>query len=162
MRVLFLDIDGVLNIHEPLDPEVMCGRIHADKVLRLNRILRESGAMIVLSSAWRYFIHRNDMNLVGLDWLLRSHGIISERLVGVTDLDTMIYFGDKMLPVENERGIQISKWLMGKKIESYCVVDDLDLGISEAEHPFVHVDGTKGLTDEQSDQIIALLRQSSE
>lgn len=50
MRLLFLDIDGVLNTHELLDPEVMCGQIHKDKVVLLNEVLRQTGAKIALSS----------------------------------------------------------------------------------------------------------------
>ena len=47
LKLLFLDIDGVLNEHELLHPEVMCGTFHRDKVERLNRVLRETGAKIV-------------------------------------------------------------------------------------------------------------------
>ena len=66
MSILFLDIDGVLNTHEN-DPEVMCGQIHRDKVQLLNGVLRDTGARIVLSSAWRYSIYRNEATLMGLE-----------------------------------------------------------------------------------------------
>jgi hypothetical protein len=36
-------------------------------------------------------------------------------------------------------------------------VDDLDLGISAAGHPFVHTDGKIGITDENADELIRLL-----
>lgn len=168
MKVLFLDIDGVLNTHEPLDPDVMCGRFHADKVVLLNHVLRNTGAMIVLSSAWRYFIHRGEMNLAGIDWLLRSHGVMRGRLAGVTRVDTMerprVYDGDTATwPMTNERGQQISDCIaiaigaFGQRIDRYAVVDDMDLGITEAGHPFVQVDGTIGLTAVHAERLIALL-----
>ena len=116
MSILFLDIDGVLNTHEN-DPEVMCGQIHRDKVQLLNGVLRDTGARIVLSSAWRYIIYRNEATLMGLEWLLRSHGMIAGRLIDITRKDTMAirgqYDGRAHWPMDNERGQQISDWLDG-------------------------------------------------
>ncbi len=164
MKILFLDIDGVLNEHETLDPEVECGRFHADKVARLNRVLRDTGAKIVLSSAWRYFIHRGEMNLTGLDWLLRSHGIMQGRLIGVTERDAERedpHWDGKSWPLTNERGGQIANYLRHKvglvHVERYAVVDDLDLGISEALHPFVQTVGTVGLTDYNAGCLVQML-----
>ena len=150
LKLLFLDIDGVLNAREALDPDVMCGTFHREKVDRLNRVLRDTGAMIVVSSAWRYLIHRGEMTLAGFDWLLRSHGVIAGRLHGITREDK--------LPVYNERGQQINKYLSDHpEVTRYAVVDDLDLGISDAGHPFVQTDGGMGLLDDDANQLIKLL-----
>lgn len=162
MKVLFLDIDGVLNAREPLCPEAMCGRFHADKVTRLNHVLRTTGAHIVLSSAWRYFVHREEMTCKGIDWLLRSHGVIANRLAGVTRPDTMRpsmeWDGKGSWPHDNERGQQITDWQrQWVEFGPYAVVDDLNLGISAAGHPFVQTDGKIGLTDADADKLIALL-----
>lgn len=163
MKPLFLDIDGVLNGHE-FDPAVMCGQIHPDKVARLNRVLVATDCRIVLSSAWRYLVHRGEMNLRGMEWLLRSHGVLADRLVGITRADLMIrvvYDGQPATwPHTNERGHQISDWLMGDNrwtCQPYAVVDDMDLGISEAGHPFVMTDGKVGLTVADADRLIELL-----
>lgn len=166
-RFVFLDIDGVLNGHD-FDAECLCGRIHRKKVIRLNRILRATGACVVLSSAWRYLVHRGEMNLRGLEWLMRSHGILADRLVGITRTDTMIerpiYDGTpESWPHTNERGQQISDWIVGEGWQHYgetgrhVVLDDLDLGISEAGHPFVQTDGLKGLSDADARRAIAIL-----
>lgn len=163
---LFLDIDGVLNAHD-FNPEAMCGPIHRDKVDRLNRVLRATGAKVVLSSAWRYLVHRGECNLMGMEWLLRSHGMLANRLVGITRPDTMErrpYTGNPAeWPVDNERGRQIADWIVGPGWRHYgeagrhVVIDDLDLGIAEAGHPFVQTDGTVGLTDADADRAVALL-----
>ena len=166
MRLLFLDIDGVLNAHEPLCPEVMCGRFHQDKVTRLNNILRATDARIVLSSAWRYLVHRGEMNIAGMDWLLRSHGVMSGRLAGITRTDSMRddpNFDGKHWPVHHERGRQIYDWLNTEnpwitEMKSYVVIDDLDLGISDFGHPFVRTEGTVGLTDFEVERAINILK----
>jgi hypothetical protein len=165
MKLLFLDVDGVLNSHPPLDPEVMYGTFDRDKVARLNHVLRETGASIVLSSAWRYLLHRGEMNLAGFDWLLRSHGILAGRLLCVTRKDTMQrqpYGGDPAgWPIDDERGQQIADFLRWEPycldVERYAVVDDLDLGISAAGHPFVQTAGSVGLTDGDAARLIELL-----
>lgn len=174
MKILFLDIDGCLNTHEPLCPEALCGRLHGDKVARLNRVLRETDARIVLSSAWRYLVYRKEMTVRGLDWLLRSHGVIAFRLAGITAPDTMMkdemeWNGKGEWPLEKERGKQIANWISEwngatwrnelefPAVARHAVVDDLDLGISAVGHPFVQTDGKVGITDADADRLIELL-----
>jgi hypothetical protein len=165
---VFLDIDGVLNGHE-YAPECLCGQIHREKVGRLNRILRATGARVVLSSAWRYLVHRGEMNLMGMEWLLRSHGMLAGRLAGITRMDTMIvrppYNGSPgSWPLTDERGRQISEWIVGEGWTHYgesgrhVVIDDLDLGIRAAGHPFVQTDGKVGLTEDDADRAIETLQ----
>lgn len=165
--LIFLDIDGVLNDHA-WDTEVMCGQIQQDKVARLNHILHVTGARIVLSSAWRYIIHRGESNLMGLEWLFRSHGILMNRLISYTRPDTAEqpprWDGDLHTWIRtNERGVQIADWLAeftasaAEQPSPYVAIDDLDLGISEAGHPFVQTNGAVGLTDGDVLQSIRLL-----
>lgn len=55
MKVIFCDIDGVLN--EDTTPTRTKSRvifIDEEKLLRLKRIVDATGAKIVLSSTWRY------------------------------------------------------------------------------------------------------------
>lgn len=166
MKCLFLDIDGVLNVHD-FCPNAMCGPIHRDKVALLNRVLDATNARIVLSSAWRYLVHRGEMNLTGLGWLLRSHGLHADRLVGVTREDTVSIgkpFGIANYVTPDERGDQIAEWLrrspdapVGITVTRHAVVDDLDLGITAAGHPFVQTDGKVGLTEADAGRLIELL-----
>lgn len=161
-KIVFLDIDGVLNDHG-FNPEVLCGRIDVDKVSRFNRVIRTTGAKFVLSSAWRYIVYRGEANLSGMEWLLRSHGVLAGYLRGVTWPDSIrkgTYNGQPAnWPAENERGSQITEWLTSNPwYNGHLVIDDLDLGISFAGHPFVQTDSTVGLTDEDADRAIELLR----
>lgn len=164
MRLLFLDVDGVLNAHD-FDHAAMCGPIHRDKVARLNRVLLTADARVVLSSAWRYISLRGEATLTGLDWLFRSHGLLCGRLIGHTPPDTLVrgvFDGTPgSWPVENERGKQIADWLAGdgRRVGAarYAVVDDLDLGITAAGHPFVQTDGSVGLTDADADALVSIL-----
>lgn len=165
-KLLFLDIDGVLNCHE-WDKEVGSGQIHEDKIFRLNRILRETNAKIVLSSAWRYLVHRKEMNLVGLDWLLRSHGLLKDRLKGITRADTTTRInGDPSTWVTpNERGLQIHEYIdhhvmCGNELGNFCVLDDLDLGITTHKLPFVQTNSDVGLQDGHVHQVIRILNAS--
>ena len=164
MNLIFLDIDGVLNTHD-FNHAALCGPIHKDKVELLNGVLRATGAEIVLSSAWRYLTFRGEMNQIGLEWLLRSHGLIAGRLFGVTREDTLIrepWTGNTPWVHTNERGQQVTDWLRDNAYgERYVVIDDMDLGISAARHPFIHVNGTLGLTAENCALACDLLLQES-
>lgn len=156
MKLLFLDIDGCLNTHS-WDQDAKSSTLDRDKVERLNYVLNETGARIVVSSAWRYMVHGGAMTLGGFDYLLRTHGVIADAVVGITRMDTMI---DKEAPKPDERGEQISDWLMNDNRWSghpYAVIDDLDAGITAAGHPFVQCDGKVGMTDADAERLIELL-----
>jgi hypothetical protein len=142
-RLVFLDIDGVLNDHTQGPNETYC-RIDPEHAARFNALIQEADAQFVLSSAWRYLIHSGEMNLEGMKWLLRSHWIDGSRLVGFTRKDTMVN-GE---PMENERGKQITDWLDEHgRPDVYVAIDDIDLGISAAGHTLVQTDCRIGLTD---------------
>lgn len=151
MRLLFLDIDGVLNGHEK-NAAGVCG-IRPDCAVQLNRVLEKTGCRLVITSAWRYLIHSGVMTRTGFERMLQTHGINAyERIEGLTRPDANL--SDK-----HERGKQIRDYLQGKQLEAYAVVDDDgEIGIPEAGHPFVKTDGKVGLTDADADRLIELLR----
>lgn len=154
MKVLFLDIDGVLNDHAK-HANGYCGT-KPECVAEMNRVLAATGCKIVISSAWRYMVLCGSMTLNGLEQLLLTHGLACNgRLIGFTRRDVSAEVSD--------RGAQIREWLMlhGSDVERYAVVDDLDLGISECGHPFVQTDGARGLTEADADRLIELLGRAS-
>lgn len=78
--LLFLDIDGVLNRHEP-HPNRFCG-IAADLMTNFNTVVETvPSVQIVVASAWRYMILDGSMNLTGFANLMQSHGL-SRRAAG--------------------------------------------------------------------------------
>ena len=181
MRVLFLDIDGVLNGHEILLAAGCCG-IDPKCVAHLNWVLERTGCKLVLSSAWRYMIYRRAMSIDGFWYMFRTHGLANQGrgnpFVGLTIRDEWcVHCGNrssKWGPPNKDgdlacracgtcstRGDQITCWLTDNKeppVERYCVVDDLDLGISAAGHPLVLTNGRLGLTRGKAKAIVELLR----
>ena len=153
MKLLFLDIDGVLNGHD-WDEAAQSNRIQYRCVKQLNRIIAATGCKIVLSSAWRYMILKGAMTKTGFEYLLRTHGAVGVRIVDTTCLDEQI----------ESRVDQIRDFLVewprfrGEPIEGYCILDDEDHGFCGrlVEH-FVKTDGMVGLTEEDANDVIAIL-----
>ena len=54
MKVIFLDIDGVLNTSKTRNPRKLPYIVERRLVGRLKRLLRKTRAKVVLSSTWRY------------------------------------------------------------------------------------------------------------
>lgn len=160
IAILFIDVDGVLNFHEKT-PSGYCG-IDPRCRDRLNRITDETGAVLVISSAWRYLVTSGEMTVKGFEGMLRTHGIKAD-VIGVTRRDSEVLGPDgKLMPMPDERGGQISDWLAvyGVVHDSirYVVIDDMDLGIKFNGHPFVQTDGNVGLTEADADRAIAILK----
>ena len=149
MKIIFLDIDGCLNGHEYDDLAQSC-LIRKDCVTNFRKLLEQTSAKIVISSAWRYMVSRGAMTLKGFEYLLRTHGLnVTDRIIGITreDIDQT----DKA-----ERGQEISDWLKDHpEVTKYVVIDDNDFGLSK--HPFVQTDGTKGITGEDVAKILTIL-----
>lgn len=132
MRVIFLDIDGVLNANDDFggrkkpNPYVVsdtgvryCG-ISTSKVKILKWIIDKTGAKIVLVSSWKgdYEAYlRNHTNHIGkyLHNKLRKQGL--------EIFDTTYRFSREF---HSYRGTEISAWLANQTepIESWVVLDD--------------------------------------
>lgn len=183
-ELLFLDIDGVLNGHD-WDEGAQSNRIRYQCVRELNRIIAETGAKVVLSSAWRYMIHGRQMTLAGFGYLLRTHGASCLQLVGLTEPDEVCPLcgnkqrlrGRKRLEAFDAegyrvcivkgcggistRGAQVTAWLNEHSPATgwppYVVIDDDDLGFTDIGHPFVQTNGETGLTASDGERAIELL-----
>lgn len=153
MKVIFLDIDGVLNCHQSYNWDWnTIATINPVCVRTFNSIVCYTGAKIVISSAWRYMILNGHMDVRGFEYLLRSHGVRGE-VIGHTASDEDI----------DERADQIGDWMEKRRhalghddIERYVVIDDtLSSGMDR--HPFVHTDGNKGIQIEDAKKAVDLL-----
>ncbi len=106
MKIIFLDMDGVLNSAYLKSNKY----IEKDKFELLQIIVRETGAKVVLSTSWREFP----------DWrafLTDFFGAVGIEVVGSTPVDP-----------EGIRPNEIMSWLEAcPDVESYVVLDDNDM-----------------------------------
>ena len=154
MKVLFLDIDGVLNTFAYRRAKEMAyfdELIDQRKMLHLRRIVDETQAKIVLSSSWRKW-----WNTEGAQ--ADSVGCYLQQIFRTFDLQ--IY--DKIPVISNaSRGEEVWVWMRGKYyIEEYVILDDRsDLGWNrELQMHFIQTsDAEEGLTDALADAAIRVL-----
>lgn len=162
MKLIFLDIDGVLNDHTRFE-NGYCG-IQREPVEQLNRILAAvPDAQIVISSAWRYMIHCRPEEIKWFENLLLTHGInCYGRLISCTISDEE-QAGEHDMDWWRKNGIdvrvdQIDQYLMDHYeyvgVFEWVVLDDMDLPIQR----FVRTSGNVGLTRDNADQAIAILQ----
>lgn len=130
-KVLFLDVDGVLNGDRdysvdhrfPLNPGSMS---------LLRGILDETGCKVVISSTWRKL-----PDAVAV--------LLSTPYLTVDDL----YLSDFSTPVlhNQPRGREIEQWLlMHPDVDSYVIVDDSGDMLPYQRNRFVQTKGTIGMT----------------
>ena len=146
MKIIFLDVDGVLN-----SVEGHYGMPEDDKMKRLKHIVEQTGAKVVISSTWRMgkdsdekvrgsSIHRM---YVGLLKILSDNGI---EVIGNTP---QIWKG---------RGNEIDTWLKESEYEvDSFVILDVDVDMEPYLDRLVHTDYYVGLQDEEAEEAIDLL-----
>jgi hypothetical protein len=143
MKVVFLDIDGVLNSERFLavHPEKIFPRDYIDReaVKELNRIVH-TGARFVLSSSWR-IAHRVDQVQRMLDEVGFEGQIVDRTpLLGRQAPET--------------RGLEIRQWLDENPLPQVFVALD-DFYVSEV--PAIRVDPQVGLTYADVSRAIEML-----
>lgn len=186
MKILFLDIDGVLNGHQK-DEQGYC-RIVPYCVNYLNRVIDATDCKIVLSSAWRYMIHCGAMTLKGFEYMLITHRLkVLNRIIGLTKPDEHCNHCNK----ESRRGIvcevgghvgghacqrcgrplperaeQIRHWLEGEEriVTSWAVVDDdpMRMDFGRDAWRFVRTRASVGLTLNSAIRLARILNKGSE
>jgi hypothetical protein len=125
MKVIFLDIDGVLNCKQTPNPRKFPFIVDPVLLERLNRLLKLSGAQVVLSSNWRY----------------DPAGIFSAKHYGIPFIDTT-----PDLPKE-PRCNAILDWLRRHPdVGRFIVIDDEDDELDTL--PLFQPLRSTGITDE--------------
>lgn len=141
MKVLFLDVDGVLNIfrdYETIGNDIMFFKINRRCLERLHRIIKDTGCKLVLSSSWRVLRDgRKTLEKIG-----------ELKFIGETDDDGI------------HRGKQIKRWLDAHpEVENFCILDDDgDMLLSQQAH-FVQTDPEFGLTETMEYRVKLILNE---
>ena len=123
MKVIFLDIDGVLNRIGCKDLIHGIYFVMDEKILLLKEIIEATDAKIVLSSTWRYGIPDVENGVYSenaFDYLAL------EKKLAEFDIEIMSH-----TPISDPefRGHEIDEWLQtwkGETIESFVILDDGD------------------------------------
>ncbi len=138
MKVLFLDVDGVLNrwgSGQPFDEAL---------VDELSRVVRLSGAAVCVSSTWRK-LEAHRQHLFGV--LAR----IGAPVVGCTpDL------ASNGVALQVERGEEIQAWLDEHPEVSQFVILDDNNDMAHLMDRLVLTNGYIGLTRDKGDEVIAM------
>lgn len=110
-KILFLDIDGVLNSAHVLDTQKRGDAIDRDMVSRINHIIDATGCKIVISSTWRLY-----HSLFAINKRLTSEGMHDNLIIGKTPrLDAHYY----------NRADEILRWLKDNDdVTQYIAIDD--------------------------------------
>jgi hypothetical protein len=105
MKVIFLDIDGVLNTTATPKPNKESRVIEPTLLARLKRLLQDTGATVVLSSTWRH----------------DCEGLASATRFGIPFMDVL----PDMRP--RPRSEEIVAWLQAHpNVQRFAVIDDDD------------------------------------
>lgn len=147
MKVVFLDIDGVLNCHRTcialggiphnIDPKSVA-QLDPVGLSLIRRIVEASGAKVVLSSTWR-ILHRWQDVGVALDL----------PIIGATPRGTLAGY---------ERGHEIAAWLEDHvEVTHYAIIDDDSDMLAHQKPYFVHTSGFDGFTWANAEKLAQVL-----
>jgi len=157
MKVIFLDIDGVLNSEEFFKNNTNQS-IDKNSVSILKNIVDKTGAIIVMSSGWRLWFDGNMMPEDGYSQCL--YDILCEfdiKLFGKTpDFSTEEIRTRKTF--SHVKAKEITAWLNEHEIvDKYVVIDDLDLKNEEINAHLIRTNGQVGITGDDAMRIIDVL-----
>lgn len=124
MKVIFLDIDGVLNTYQTFKDineeykKTGIDRIEIDefRLEFLKEIIEKTGAVVVLNSSWKNNCKMENGKYISLSKKMRQFiEILSKHNISIYDFT---------LDFKTNRQEAIYRWLEGKNIESFIIIDD--------------------------------------
>ena len=136
MKVIFLDIDGVLNTNS--DKE-----ISTDKLKLLSELVSKTGADVVLSSSWRNWWNNPKTNIPG--------SFITKWKKQFLDNNLSITLTTEL---ECPKNLSIEKFIIRHDVKCFIVLDDEPIDISN----LVQTNGDIGLTQLDCQKAAHLLK----
>ena len=159
MKIVFLDIDGVLNSgrtfiayahkqkaynaenpHDPYWKKMTKCTVDEVSVGLLNKVLLDFDAHIVLSSTHRMHFPESDIKLSQIKDYLTFLGVLGDRCIGYTPRLNAI------------RGVEIADWINRNQkeyeVENMIILDDSSDFLPEQMEYHVHCKGGHGITEQ--------------
>ncbi len=148
MKVIFLDIDGVLVTYETIKRRDKSRHFCEKSVSQLNRIIAETSAKIVLSSSWR----------IGADFKKLNNHFFENGIVSpiIDSTPSILDKNENGIYLAVERSVEIKEWLSKHlEVTNYVVIDD-DWDARIEDH-FVKTSMDTGLHERAADMAIKIL-----
>ena len=146
MKIIFTDIDGVLNsaFYDPKTGGKILP-IEESKVKNLKKIIDSTGAVVVIISRANAFLGKE----------FDEQRISDINRYGVTPIDSI-----RDIELQESKAYPIRRWLRRHNEENsiFVVLDDCASNLKqEFEEKFIHITGKHGLTPKYVKQIIEIL-----
>ena len=154
-KIIFLDIDGVLNSFDNMhachaveynhgpNSRDKHGQLFDERCVRwLNVLIKETGAKIVISSTWRH----NGLPAMRNLWKDRN---LPGEVFDITP--------DAVDAMDDSRGREIQMWLNQNEVDTYCIIDDDSDMLSEQMKCFVKLNSFIGLHREAVNEVKIIL-----
>lgn len=143
MKVVFLDVDGVLNKQDNFNPALNLGPYPVDDycVFLMGKIQLDTDCSIVVSSSWRH--HADGMNAIRAKF---------NNVIDKTGTSSLIDYNDK------PRGHEIQTWLdEHSEVTKYAILDDDSDMLSEQLPSFFQTTFKTGLTEDIAKRVTEYL-----
>ena len=169
-KIIFLDLDGVLNTanyydrlqREHLPTEDIFGTLFDPKAVeQLSHIIDSTNAKIVISSSWRYSGIANMRAM----WKARQ---LPGEIYDITSLFVADDYIREHMEEENfdfyeamtsVREMEISAWLQEyPEVTNYVILDDLDSFRQHKAH-LVKINPKTGITNDDTERVITILNE---
>ncbi len=144
MKVIFLDIDGVLNpwdnlMKDSIDADDYGISFETSCVESLRKITITFSDKIVISSTWRL----NGLLIMKEMWKFRN---LPGTVIDVTpNLDP-----EETSLIDNEeltRGLEVQDWLSRNDVDDYLIIDDCNQFLDDQQEHLLLTDGDVGLQE---------------
>lgn len=149
IKVLFLDMDGVVNSAENQKQGLFKTSFPVDPYMAflVGKIVLDTNCKVVLSSSWRH--HKESVEQ------------INKQMVELFDITGSEPYDHSLPPgAENcQRGREIKAWLdKHPEVEKYAILDDENDMLPEQQKYFFKTTWQKGITEEIATAVINYLR----
>lgn len=159
MKVVFLDVDGVLNSEDYYmehQENIALQQIDEACVERLKRIVDATDATIVLSSSWRGGWDKNPQNID--PYCMQLVNALAKYGMSISDKTSYLETWD--------RSREVQLWLKSQKekVDSFLILDDYDYNWQERgyeEHWIQTNFADGGLKEEHIEASIRILNRNS-
>jgi len=139
MKVIFLDVDGVLNTIRSVGI-FGSGYLCEKSIMLIRHIVDQTDAKIVLSSTWRKYPESKEQ----LDQALKNHELFIYDFTPIISLD-----------FPTPRNEEIKLWLEANPVNNFAILDDDPR--AKIEGHFFRVNEDTGITEEVADKVISFL-----